>query len=54
MTTQPRMLHSGRVMTEGDDLYYEVRGQGLPLLMIAPAGGDGWQYSFIADILADE
>lgn len=40
--------------TEGDELYYEVRGHGQPLLMIAPAGGDGWQYSWVADILADE
>jgi pimeloyl-ACP methyl ester carboxylesterase len=48
------MIQSGRVRTEGDDLYYEVRGQGEPLLMIAPAGGDGWQYSFVANILADE
>lgn len=47
-------IQSGRVMTEGDELYYEVRGQGQPLLMIAPGGGDGWQYSFVADILADE
>jgi pimeloyl-ACP methyl ester carboxylesterase len=46
--------HSGRVNTEGDNLYYEVRGQGQPLLMIPPAGGDGWQYSFVADILANE
>ena len=37
-----------------DELYYEVRGQGQPLLMIPPAGGDGWQYSYVADILADE
>jgi pimeloyl-ACP methyl ester carboxylesterase len=42
------------VTAEGDDLYYEVRGQEQPLLMIAPGGGDGWQYSFAADILADE
>lgn len=47
-------IQSGRVSTEGDELYYEVRGQGLPLLMIAPGGGDGWQYSFLADILANE
>lgn len=47
-------IQSGRVTTEGDDLYYEVRGQGQPLLMIAPGGGDGWQYSYLADILADE
>ena len=53
-TTQPVQVQSGRVTTEGDDLYYEVRGQGQPLLMIPPAGGDGWQYAFVADILADE
>jgi pimeloyl-ACP methyl ester carboxylesterase len=47
-------IQSGRVTTEGDDLYYEVRGRGKPLLMIPPAGGDGWQYSYVADILADE
>ncbi len=47
-------IQSGRVTTEGDELYYEVRGQGQPLLMIPPAGGDGWQYSYVADILADE
>ncbi len=48
------LVTSGRVTTEGDDLYYEVRGQGPPLLLIAPAGGDGWQYAFVAEILADE
>ena len=47
-------LQTGRVMSEGDELYYEVRGQGEPLLMIPPAGGDGWHYSLVADILADE
>jgi pimeloyl-ACP methyl ester carboxylesterase len=47
-------VQSGRVTTEGDELFYEVRGQGQPLLMIAPGGGDGWHYSFVADILADE
>ena len=54
MTTKHVEIQSNRVTTEGDDLYYEVRGQGLPLLMIAPGGGDGWQYSYVADILADE
>ena len=53
-TAQPVPVRSGRVTTEGDDLFYEVRGQGQPLLMIPPAGGDGWHYSFVADILADE
>jgi pimeloyl-ACP methyl ester carboxylesterase len=47
-------IQSGRVRTEGDDLYYEVRGRGRPLLMIPPAGGDGWRYSYVADILANE
>lgn len=54
MATNQVMVRSGRVMTEGDELFYEVRGQGQPLLMIAPGGGDGWQYSFVADLLADE
>ena len=47
-------VHAGWVTTEGDDLYFEIRGTGKPLLMIAPAGGDGWQYSFVAEMLADE
>jgi pimeloyl-ACP methyl ester carboxylesterase len=51
MTVVPQI---NPVMSEGDEIYYEVRGQGQPLLMIAPAGGDGYQYSFVADILADE
>jgi pimeloyl-ACP methyl ester carboxylesterase len=51
---KPASGESGRVTTEGDELYYEVRGEGRPLLMIPPAGGDGWLYSRVADILADE
>lgn len=54
MSAQPGTVKSGRVTTEGDDLYYEVRGEGEPLLMISPGGGDGWQYSYVADILCDE
>jgi pimeloyl-ACP methyl ester carboxylesterase len=54
MTNHTVPVTTGRVTTEGDELYYEVRGQGQPLLLIAPGGGDGWQYSFIADHLADE
>ncbi len=54
MAAQRVYMQSGRVTTEGDDLYYEVRGKGAPLLLIAPGGGDGWQYSTIADILCDE
>jgi len=42
--------------TEGDELFIEVRGevQGVEkpaLLMIAPGGGDGWQYSSVAEVL---
>jgi pimeloyl-ACP methyl ester carboxylesterase len=49
-------IRTGRVTTEGDTLFYEVRGpaQGTPLLLIAPGGGDGWQYAWLADQLADE
>lgn len=48
------IAQSHRVTTEGDELYFEVRGQGQPLLMIPPAGGDGAYYSAVADILSDE
>lgn len=47
-------MRSDRVAVEGDELYYEVRGQGRPLLMIPGAGGDGWWYSFVAERLSDE
>ena len=39
---------------EGATLYYEVRGQGPPLLMIPGAGGDADQYAPVATLLADE
>lgn len=45
---------TGFVTTDGDELYYEVRGHGQPLLMIPGGGGDGRVYSFVADILSDE
>ncbi len=41
------------VTTEGDTLYYEVRGNGPAILMIAAAGGDGDYYAPMADLLAD-
>ena len=47
-------VQTGFVETEGDRLYYEVRGQGQPLLMIPGGGGDGRTYSFVANILSDE
>jgi pimeloyl-ACP methyl ester carboxylesterase len=47
-------MQSRRVTTEGDELYYEVRGHGSPLLMIPGGGGDGGSYSAVADILSDK
>jgi hypothetical protein len=51
MTSQA-VMQSGRVTTEGDELYYEVRGKGPPLLLIPGGGVDGGSYSRIADILS--
>jgi pimeloyl-ACP methyl ester carboxylesterase len=47
-------MQTGYVMTEGDNLYYEVRGQGQPLIMIPGAGGDADRYTPVAEILADD
>jgi len=47
-------IKHGKVTTEGDDLYYEIRGQGQPLLMIPGGGGDGGAYAAVADLLSDE
>src|SRR6187549_1543550 len=54
MITNTSHIQKGLVKTEGDTLYYEVRGHGQPLLMIPGGGGDGRVYSFVADILSDE
>jgi pimeloyl-ACP methyl ester carboxylesterase len=54
MTTNQVIVNTGYVMTEGDEIYYEVRGQGTPLLMISGGGGDTGCYSLVADILSDE
>lgn len=43
-----------RVTNEGDEIYFEVRGQGEPLLLIPGGGGDGWWYTPIAELLSDE
>src|SRR5262249_7879791 len=47
-------MNTGRVETEGDEIFYEVRGQGPPLLMIAGGGGDAGFFTVVAGILADE
>lgn len=46
-------FQSGIVSTEGDELYYKVRGAGRPILFIAPGGGNGDDYRKVANILAD-
>jgi pimeloyl-ACP methyl ester carboxylesterase len=43
---------SGTVACDGADIYYEQRGAGPPLLMIAGGGGDCGAYAGLADILA--
>jgi pimeloyl-ACP methyl ester carboxylesterase len=53
MTNKQVNVQSGRVTTEGDEIYYEVRGQGQPLLMIPGGGGDGDHYLAVANILSD-
>lgn len=47
-------VRAGVVTVDGDDLYYEVRGSGPPLLMIPGAGGDAGFYTYPAALLADE
>jgi len=54
MATTSSPIHSARIKTEGDELFYEIRGKGQPIILIPPAGGDGWHYAKIAEILADE
>lgn len=48
----PTHVTTGCVSTEGDDLYYEVRGDGLPLLLIPGGGGNCGPFVAAAGILA--
>ncbi|WP_240742447.1 alpha/beta fold hydrolase [Micromonospora zingiberis] len=48
----PVPVRASRIDAEGDSLYFEARGNGPPLLLIAGAGGDGGYYERIADLLA--
>jgi pimeloyl-ACP methyl ester carboxylesterase len=47
-------VRTGMVTTEGDDLYFEVRGSGAPLLMISGGNGDAGFFTYPAALLADE
>ncbi|SEN94187.1 alpha/beta fold hydrolase [Paenibacillus sp. OV219] len=42
---------SGIIHTEGDDLFYKVTGNGIPLIMIPGGGGDGDSFLPLADEL---
>ncbi|AZN41699.1 alpha/beta hydrolase [Paenibacillus albus] len=43
---------TGVIHTEGDDLFYKITGDGLPLIMIPGGGGDGDSFLPLADELA--
>jgi pimeloyl-ACP methyl ester carboxylesterase len=49
MTTPLRSTHASRSTSE---LYFEVRGHGAPVLLIAGTPGDGGQFDELADVLA--
>ncbi|HUQ62788.1 MAG TPA: alpha/beta hydrolase [Acidimicrobiales bacterium] len=49
MTTHVKPTHSGPPTAE---LYFEVRGSGAPVLLIAGTPGDGGQFDELADVLA--
>jgi pimeloyl-ACP methyl ester carboxylesterase len=42
------------ITVNGAELYYEVRGDGPPVLLIMGATGDGGHFDRLADRLADE
>jgi len=47
-------MQAGHVTTEGDTIYYEVRDQEPPLVLIPGTGGDADRYTTVAEILLDE
>lgn len=53
MQLDGNLVRTGRIATEGDDLYYEVRGDGPPLLMIPGGGGDAGFFTAAAGILSE-
>ena len=40
-----------RVVVNGTELYYEIRGAGPPVLLIMGATGDGGHFDALADVL---
>jgi pimeloyl-ACP methyl ester carboxylesterase len=48
-----RQLQRGRVQANGTELYYETRGDGPPLLLIAGGLADAGQFTALGDALAE-
>jgi len=54
MSEEGAVVRSGRAPVDGAELYWELRGEGPPLLTIAGAGGDAGYFAAAGDALADE
>ena len=52
--TQQGNVETGKVATEGDEIVFDVRGQGAPLLLIPGTPGDALGYSLVAERLASD
>jgi pimeloyl-ACP methyl ester carboxylesterase len=48
-----RQQESGRVQANGAELYYETRGEGPPLLLVAGGLADAGQFTALAEALAE-
>jgi pimeloyl-ACP methyl ester carboxylesterase len=49
-----RQLQRGRVKANGAELYYETRGEGPPLLLVAGGLADAGQFTALGDALAGQ
>jgi pimeloyl-ACP methyl ester carboxylesterase len=49
-----RQLQHGRVKANGTELYYEARGDGPPLLLVAGGLADAGQFTALGDALAEQ
>ncbi len=45
---------NGKIATEGDELFYKITGNGVPLILIPGGGGDGDSFLPLADALCDK
>ncbi|WP_179865706.1 alpha/beta fold hydrolase [Bacillus sp. AFS017336] len=44
----------GKIVTEGDELFYKVTGNGVPLILISGGGGDGDTFLPLADEMSNQ